>query len=244
MGSSDDEVDILANCGDDPSMHYPGGKGKCFQRLINLMPPHLTYIESHLGGGAVMRNKRPAFRNIGIDTDSAVIDRWRREYPGRCELVHGDAVAFLQGYQFSGDELVYADPPYLAETRRNIRIYRHEYCFRDHVRLLEILDTLPCRVMISGYDSLLYRERLADWRLVTFAAKTHADVREECVWLNFDAPAALHDASFLGSSFREREAAKRRSSRMIDRFQRMSPIERSHVLRLLNERFGNEQVAR
>ncbi len=50
-------------------MSYPGGKGKCYQRLINLMPPHETYIESHLGGGAVLRNKRPAKANIGIDAD-------------------------------------------------------------------------------------------------------------------------------------------------------------------------------
>ena len=58
-------------------MRYPGGKGKCFQRLINLMPEHATYIETHLGGGAVMRHKRPAQRNIGIDVDAQVIDAWR-----------------------------------------------------------------------------------------------------------------------------------------------------------------------
>jgi site-specific DNA-adenine methylase len=58
-------------------MRYPGGKGKCYQRLINLMPVHETYIETHLGGGAVMRNKRPAARNIGIDIDQQVIDVWR-----------------------------------------------------------------------------------------------------------------------------------------------------------------------
>ncbi|MBS0352463.1 MAG: DNA adenine methylase, partial [Proteobacteria bacterium] len=48
-------------------MSYPGGKGKCYQRLINLMPPHETYIETHLGSGAVLRNKRPAKTTIGID---------------------------------------------------------------------------------------------------------------------------------------------------------------------------------
>jgi len=47
--------------------HYPGGKGGVFQRLINLMPPHEVYIETHLGGDAVMRNKRPAERNIGLE---------------------------------------------------------------------------------------------------------------------------------------------------------------------------------
>ena len=37
------------------------------QPLIALMPPHSTYIETHLGGGAIMRRKPGALRNIGID---------------------------------------------------------------------------------------------------------------------------------------------------------------------------------
>jgi len=225
-------------------MRYPGGKGKCFQRLINLMPPHSIYIESHLGGGAVMRNKRPARRNIGIDADRSVIERWHRERPTPCELVHGDAVAFLERFTFSSGELVYSDPPYLAETRRNGKIYRHEYSDRDHDRLLSILAALPCMVMVSGYDSELYREWLADWRLVTFSAKTHFGVRQECVWLNFEEPSELHDASFFGASFREREATKRRHSRMLGRFDQMNPVERNHVLQLLNERFGNGHETR
>lgn len=59
---------------------YPGGKGGVFQRLINLMPSHEVYIESHLGGGAVMRNKRPAERNMGIEIDLKVIKQWQEQY--------------------------------------------------------------------------------------------------------------------------------------------------------------------
>ncbi len=33
------------------------------------MPPHAVYIESHLGGGAVITHKREAKRNIGIEID-------------------------------------------------------------------------------------------------------------------------------------------------------------------------------
>jgi DNA adenine methylase len=52
-------------------MTYPGGKAGSgvYQTLINLMPPHDVYIEPFLGGGAVMRLKRPAAVNIGIDLD-------------------------------------------------------------------------------------------------------------------------------------------------------------------------------
>ncbi len=58
---------------------YPGGKSGpgVYHRLINLMPPHQTYIEPFLGGGAIMRLKRPAAHNIGVDLDAAVIRDWR-----------------------------------------------------------------------------------------------------------------------------------------------------------------------
>ena len=46
---------------------YPGGKGSVFQKIINLIPPHHTYIESHVGGGSVLDAKRPATLNIGVD---------------------------------------------------------------------------------------------------------------------------------------------------------------------------------
>jgi DNA adenine methylase len=91
-------------------MKYPGGKGKCYQRLINLMPPHHTYVESHLGADAVMRNKKPAVRNIGIDLDPAVHGAWSNQVHDRLELVQGDATSFLSSFPYQGNELIYADP--------------------------------------------------------------------------------------------------------------------------------------
>jgi DNA adenine methylase len=57
-------------------MSYPGGKAAVVHKLINLMPPHSTYVEAFLGGGAVMRSKQPAAYNIGVDLDAAVISGW------------------------------------------------------------------------------------------------------------------------------------------------------------------------
>jgi len=58
---------------------YPGGKNGAgvFQSIINRMPPHQIYIEPFLGGGAILRLKRPALRNIGVDLDSAALARFR-----------------------------------------------------------------------------------------------------------------------------------------------------------------------
>jgi len=219
-------------------MNYPGGKGKCYQRLINLIPPHSTYIETHLGSGAVLRHLRPSDRSFGIDLDERVIEFWKTHYSGLCTLVQGDGVEFLEQYQFDGDEFVYADPPYLAETRRRSRIYRHEYDKNDHISLLSTLLSLPCNVMISGYDSDLYRDALAGWRTVSFDAKTHSGVRQEWVWLNFDSPASLHDGSHLGFNFQERQSIKRRRHRIMQKIDSMSSIERSYLLEVLNTTYG------
>ena len=141
-------------------MGYFGSKatsGLC-QPLIAMIPPHDTYIETHLGGGAIMKRKPAALRNIGIDRDARALDAFECDYP--VELVHGCAHRYLAEFEFQGSELVYSDPPYLKRTRTSRRRYRFDYEEADHVALLELLKGMPCQVMVSGYPSTLYEERL------------------------------------------------------------------------------------
>ena len=61
---------------------YFGSKatsGLC-QPLIAMMPPHDTYIETHLGGGAIMRRKPAALHNIGIDRDARALGEFECDY--------------------------------------------------------------------------------------------------------------------------------------------------------------------
>ena len=129
-------------------MGYFGSKatsGLC-QPLIAMMPPH-RYIETHLGGGAMMKRKPPALRNIGIDRDARALDAFECAYP--VETVHGCAHRFLAEFAFEGTELLYCDPPYLKHTRSSKRRYRFDYEESDHVELLELLGQVPCPVMVS-----------------------------------------------------------------------------------------------
>lgn len=221
-------------------MRYPGGKGKCFQHIINLMPPHQTYIESHLGGGAVLRNKKPAKHNFGIDIDPKVIQCWEKDYVDYCKVIKADAADFLDSFNFTGGELVYADPPYYPDTRRRAKVYAFDYQHEDHERLLKVIRQLPCMVMISGYDHQFYNDQLAGWRKVTFSNKTHTDVREECVWLNFEPTVKLHDPRYFGGSFRERQTFKRRQQRLFERIKDMNPIERNELIHWLNKTYKTE----
>lgn len=221
-------------------MRYPGGKGKCYQHIINVLPPHTTYIETHLGGGAVLRHKKPANASIGVDRDPAVVRSWRHLFPSLASYVEADAVDFLASQRFTGDELVYCDPPYLPATRRRARVYKHDYAERDHLRLLEALQKLPCRVVISGYASDLYDECLTGWNSLTYPAKAHDGIRQEKIWFNFDPPARLHDSRYLGRDFRERQTIKRRLHRLQRRISTLSPQEQRLLSQWLDDQLQEE----
>lgn len=223
-------------------MRYDGGKGVSFPHLINLIPPHQKYIETHLGGGAVMRHKRPAAKQIGIDLDPHVIETWRQNLAHHCDIIHGDAVNQLMSMSLDAETIIYADPPYLPETRRRSRVYRCDYSKHDHERLLECLTSLPCKILLSGYPSTLYERYLASWSVHRFEAKTHVGMREEWVWFNYQKPTVLHDDRYLGNDFREREVIRRRQDRLRSRISQLSEAEQASLYAWLGNRIKSEAM--
>ena len=89
-------------------------KGLC-QPLIARMPPHSAYIETHLGGGAIVKRKPPALRNINLNRRA--IHSFSCDYP--VELHHGCCHAFLSDFDFDGRELVYSDPSHVQSVRKS-----------------------------------------------------------------------------------------------------------------------------
>jgi hypothetical protein len=259
-------------------MTYPGGKSGSgvHQALINLMPPHETYIEPFLGGGAILRLKRPAAHSIGVDLDPEVIGWWSARLsslatngysagdipmwrvpprsriagsaiavpavacrrptpewampPGHTSAIHGEGIQFLRDYPFTGGELVYCDPPYLMETRSSGRLYRHEMTEAQHGELLDVIKGLRCRVMISGYSSVLYARELKTWHAAAFPAATRGGLAAEWVWSNFPRPVELHDYRFLGADYRERERLRRQQRRWKAKLAAMPVTQRQALL--------------
>lgn len=95
------------------------------------------------------------------------------------------------------DTLHFVDPPYLFETRvmRKGGGYRHELDEEDHQDLLAVLLELEGMVVLSGYDSDLYRDALAGWQTRSTRARISAGrgtaLRTEVVWLNPACSAAI-----------------------------------------------------
>lgn len=200
-------------------MRYDGGKGAMgvAQWIINQIPPHRLYIEPFLGGGAVLRLKKPACSSIVIERDGDCLAEWSRVgWPQLPDLrvIPGDAISWLEKIKLTGDEFIYCDPPYLFSTRSGGAVYKHELSDAEHRRLLSILKRLRCSIAISGYWSPLYARLLADWRTSQFKTSKRNHARsEEWLWMNYPEPVALHDYRYLGKNFRERERIKRKKNR-------------------------------
>ncbi len=203
-----------------------GTTGLC-QPLIAMCPPHSVFLETHLGGGAIMKRKPPALRNIGIDLNRRAIDSFSCDYP--VELHHGCCHAFLSDFDFDGRELVYSDPPYVQSARKSQRRYRFDYTDADHAALLGILKSLPCSVMVSGYPSRLYDEHLCEWRSLEIQVNNQSCIVTEKLWFNF-APDRVHWAAFAGRNFTHRQVVKRKAASWGRRYAAMPPGERLAAL--------------
>jgi len=107
---------------------------------------------------------------------------------------HSECLQTLRNVQWQPWDLIYADPTYLASTRKAPRVYAFEMDRQRHMLLATALNAVPCRVMLSGYDSDDYQawyDAQGGWQRITFDMPNHSgqnktkERRTEVVWLNY-----------------------------------------------------------
>lgn len=99
------------------------------------------------------------------------------------QIEHQPAAKLLERYARK-EVLVYADPPYIIETRTK-RHYKHEMTIEDHVELLGVLNDHPGPVLLSGYTHPIYDKHLKHWKREEFQALAEAGAkRTEVLWIN------------------------------------------------------------
>jgi len=82
--------------------------------------------------------------------------------------------------------LVYADPPYVLGTRHG-KQYRYEMDDGCQNKMLDVLLAHKGPVMISGYESELYNDRLAGWhKEYTISYSQVCSKKREVLWMNFE----------------------------------------------------------
>ncbi|MCG7551586.1 DNA adenine methylase [Pseudoalteromonas sp. Of7M-16] len=213
--------------------NYLGAKGASglYQAIINVMPPHDTYVEGFLGTGYVMKQKAPARRNIGLDLSKTCIDSF--DYAA-AEVYQISFFEYLRTFDYknNGRILMYLDPPYMHETRTSKARYEYELTDEEHKELLKIVLELPCYIMLSGYRNPLYNDMLSDWWSVDIQAMSRGGVRTETVWCNFE-PGEVHYHTFAGKDFTDRQRIKRKADRWAANYEKLPYGERQAILAAL-----------
>lgn len=216
-------------------MSYLGAKSGAgvYQAIINAMPPHDTYIETHLGSGAILKNKAPAMRSIGIDLDPHIVNGFKAPY-ANTDIIRTDAVGFLNGLNITDKTLIYCDPPYMHQTRTSNARYNFEYDDSDHEQLLKTLLSIGdgAFIIISGYRTDLYDEMLTGWNSMDFQAMTRGGVRTESIWFNYNLK-EIHWHQFAGKDFTDRQRIKRKSERWAARYRELPKAEQQAVMAAL-----------
>lgn len=91
--------------------------------------------------------------------------------------------------QDSRNTLFFLDPPYVHSTRnmkRGNAAYAYEMSDQEHTEMASIVNAIEGKVIICGYESPLYKDLFAHWRMEqreTFA--DGAKARTEILWMNY-----------------------------------------------------------
>lgn len=106
------------------------------------------------------------------------------------QIENRPALDVIRRFNFD-NVLIYADPPYLLETRGG-KQYRHEMDEQDHLDLLDALKNHLGPVILSGYPSEMYDRELKRWgRIERKSYNQLAEQRTEVLWCNFMLPGQI-----------------------------------------------------
>ena len=128
----------------------------------------------------------PRFHISLPDNILSVAERLKHDNGNKIvQIENRDAFDLIQRHN-SPDTLIYADPPYMLETRSG-RIYKHEFSTEDHRTLLSLLLDHSGPVVLSGYHNDLYDAMLFEWKRYEKPVQTEAaNVKTEVIWCNFE----------------------------------------------------------
>ena len=230
-----------------------------YQHIINLFQPHDVYIEGFLRSGSIIRRKKTAKFNFGFDIDPEIIKSfislYSRSYninnldtgQGKNKIkkqrdlnvINLDMIKLLENSYpiinmlkaFNIKILLYLDPPYLLSTRKSqVKLYKFEMTDLQHEKLCMVLNKLNCDVVLSSYNNEIYNKHLSEWNTYSFKAITRKGMVWKTIYYNYPSPTELHEYTYLGNDFRERERIKGIIKRNVNKFDNMAEIERNYLL--------------
>lgn len=120
------------------------------------------------------------------ETIDAATTRLRGDTTHLVQIERMDALRLIERYN-NPDVLMYIDPPYVRSARKSGRLYQYEMTDADHEQLLDLLTQSKAKIVLSGYETDLYNERLRDWeKATTLSQTTSTKMAEEIIWMNYE----------------------------------------------------------
>lgn len=173
----------------------------CFENTEDIVENARRMIfRSFAGIGSDSVFKKNGFRySKHNDTGTMPAESWNRfpnaisSFTSRLQgvVIHNlDIYSVIEKYDGHGT-LFYLDPPYLSSTRKTQSVrYSHEMLNDDqHIKLIETIKSVAGKVVLSGYESKIYKDLLHGWICVkrsTIAGSGNGSgsKRAECLWLS------------------------------------------------------------
>lgn len=136
-----------------------------------------------------------------IDTSRAgmagAVSRWLGSVNGlpeialrllRVQIENRPAIEVIERYD-TDDTLFYCDPPYLHDTRGDIKAYAYEMDDKAHEELARVLNRCKGKVALSGYHSPIMQTLYKGWYCTAAGermAHSIKKMRTEVLWTNYD----------------------------------------------------------
>lgn len=222
--------------------NYFGGKNSngTYQTIINHIPPHDVFMSLFLGNCAITRKIKPAKYSILNDLDTDVANNWKAlNLPINYELLNEPALYILQHLKnftdCPGVIFIYLDPPYRKDARKSkVDVYKHEMSDNDHsdllLQIVAMCDHKHIKMMVSHYPDPVYDAALVGWHTHDFLSTIRNGMALERIYYNYELTDQLHDYSYIGDDFREREALSRQKKNFIKKLNRLPEQLRNAIL--------------
>ena len=194
------------------------------QFLINRLPVADRHFSFFFGSGGLETSVYT--RAIKWICSEANPDNHHYAMGTNASIVANDYRSLLEDFVLTAGDFVFADPPYLIETRRNGRLYygKYEWSDPDHIFFLEYMKASPAMVMITHPICAMYENALTGWYREPITYRGHQGQVEDCVWRNYDhRTKELLNYGALGEGFVERQAIKRQRGNIVRKFEKLDP---------------------
>jgi DNA adenine methylase len=100
------------------------------------------------------------------------------------QIENRPAIQLIQEFD-DPETLIYVDPPYLPELLNN-HYYSYEMTMEEHIQLLDVLNHSISKIILSGYESDLYNDKLKKWESIIIPTATFTGKKQnEVLWFNY-----------------------------------------------------------